>query len=57
MRRKLLHFLANNVFGLLALFVALGGTAYAVNTVAPQTSSTARSSPWTWVTLRSSRPT
>ena len=33
MRRKLLHFLANNVFGLLALFVALGGTAYAVNTV------------------------
>ena len=33
MRRKLLHFLANNVFGLLALFVTLGGTAYAVNTV------------------------
>ncbi len=33
MRRKLLHYLANNIFGLLALFVALGGTAYAVNTV------------------------
>ena len=30
---KLVRFLGNNVVGLLALFVALGGTAYAVNTV------------------------
>ncbi len=33
MPRKLLRYFANNIFGLLALFVALGGTAYAVNTV------------------------
>ena len=30
---KLFRFLGNNVVGLLALFVALGGTAYAANTV------------------------
>src|SRR3954451_14808218 len=33
MLSRLVRYLGNNVLGLLALFVALGGTAYAVNTV------------------------
>ncbi len=33
MLSKLVRYLGNNVLGLMALFVALGGTAYAVNTV------------------------